>query len=124
MKLIRTPPVGCEASTPEVSIVTSAIALMLGGVLVACPARATPLVVHLAAMNREVGHAVARLAADVLVRELRRAHAGDERRQALLRPRARKEVDDLAVDDALLRGALDVDDRRLAGDGDRFFERT
>jgi hypothetical protein len=49
-KLMRTPPVGCVASTAAMSIVTSCIAVMLGAVLAACPARSmvaidTPFIV-------------------------------------------------------------------------------
>jgi hypothetical protein len=62
--------------------------------------------------------------ADVLIRQPAARHAGNQRRHVVGGTARRNVVDDFAVDDALPFRVLYVDDRRLAGDGDRFFERA
>ena len=94
-----------------------------------------PLLGRLAAVNGEVGEAVARRAADVLRRErvgvgaadaAARAEddAGLERGEVDAETAGRNGVDDFLRDDLLDRGALHVDERRFAGDGDRFGDRA
>ena len=77
-----------------------------------------------AAVDGQRHEALARAAADVLVDRradhLAAGHARDQHAQVLERPAGRHAVDDVARHDDLLLGVLQVDDRRLARDGDRF----
>ena len=50
-------------------------------------------------------------------------HIGHQRHQVVVSPRRRQRADHVVVHDRLQPHALDVDDRRLAGDGDGLFER-
>ena len=50
--------------------------------------------------------------------------AGHEQHDAVPALGGRRVRDELAAHDLLARGVLHVDDRRLAGDGDRLFERA
>jgi len=48
----------------------------------------------------------------------------NEHHQTGIRPRGRNRIDDVIAQDRLTAGALGVDNRTFAGDGDRFRERT
>jgi hypothetical protein len=73
------------------------------------------------AVHRHVDLLHLLVAADVGVRH---PHPRHQRRQPGVVARHRQRVEQLAVQDLRPLGALDVDHRRVAGHGDRLFERT
>ena len=136
-KLMRGPPVGSSALAEPVSIVTSAAAVMFAvDMLEPPPACSVP-----------VGRpfCVMRMSTVLLPWIIRlvvvspsappvfwvcptcagaRLHAGDHRREVRVETARGDRVDDFLGHDALGRRALHVDDRRLAGDDDRFLDRA
>src|SRR5262245_46946084 len=78
-------------------------------------------------MNREDADDVANRTADIvrteavpIARTLRDGYAWNQFDEARRHGAGRNCVDDLAAEDALLRRALSVDERRFAGNRDRF----